>query len=274
MKTVFANKIDFAYLEEGQGQMVLLLHGFPDTAHSWDAVRPALAKAGFRALSPFMRGYAPTEIPKDGEYGTETLSRDVITLIEETNKGNPAIVVAHDWGASAAYAAAALCPGLFRALITVALPHPAVVNPTPGILWGVRHFMSLRIPGMAWWIRRSNFAQIDELVKRWSPGWDVPENETAAVKECFKTPGSLEAAMGYYAAMTPWLPSAHRQKISVPTYTFAALNDGILGLETYEKAKSRFTGKYEVIPMQAGHFLHREMPDQFIEKLLEIVKEV
>lgn len=55
LPTVRANGLRFAYLEEGRGPLVLLLHGFPDTAHTWDRTRPALAQAGFRAVSPFMR---------------------------------------------------------------------------------------------------------------------------------------------------------------------------------------------------------------------------
>ena len=57
---VRANGLRFAYLEEGRGPLVLLLHGVPDTAHTWDAVRPALAAAGFRAVSPFMRDPGPS----------------------------------------------------------------------------------------------------------------------------------------------------------------------------------------------------------------------
>jgi hypothetical protein len=56
---VEANGLRFGFLAEGDGPLVLLMHGFPDTPHTWDHVRPALAAAGFRAVSPFMRGYAP-----------------------------------------------------------------------------------------------------------------------------------------------------------------------------------------------------------------------
>jgi pimeloyl-ACP methyl ester carboxylesterase len=58
--SVRANGIAFHYLEMGQGPLVLCLHGFPDNAHTYDALLPALAGAGFRAVAPFMRGYAPT----------------------------------------------------------------------------------------------------------------------------------------------------------------------------------------------------------------------
>ena len=72
-KTVEANGLKFAYLEQGTGPLVLLVHGFPDTAHTWRDVMPAIAEAGFRAVAPFTRGYKPTEIPKDGDRRTFTV---------------------------------------------------------------------------------------------------------------------------------------------------------------------------------------------------------
>jgi pimeloyl-ACP methyl ester carboxylesterase len=63
IKFVHANGLKFAYIEEGSGPLVLLLHGFPDTAHTWDDLRPRIAAHGYRAVSPFMRGYHPSAIP-------------------------------------------------------------------------------------------------------------------------------------------------------------------------------------------------------------------
>ena len=66
--TVRANNLEFGILEVGSGPLALCLHGFPDTAHTWRHLLPALAGVGFRAVAPFMRGYAPTGIPADGAY--------------------------------------------------------------------------------------------------------------------------------------------------------------------------------------------------------------
>jgi len=78
---VDANGLRFAFLEEGSGPLVLLLHGFPDTAHSWDDLRPRIAAKGYRAVSPFMRSYSPSGIP-DRDTDQETLARDPLALIE------------------------------------------------------------------------------------------------------------------------------------------------------------------------------------------------
>jgi pimeloyl-ACP methyl ester carboxylesterase len=247
-----------------------LLHGFPDTPHTWNHARPALAAAGFRAVSPFQRGYAPTEIPAGEAYDAETLGRDALGLITALGE-ETAIVVGHDWGASAAFAAAALGPERVRKLITVAIPHPASLVPTPGMLWKVRHFVTLQLPGAAARIRADNFAIVDELVQRWSPTWKVPAGETDAVKKAFREPGCLEAALGYYRALRPRPPAALRGKITVPSAAFAGLDD-IVAPAAYERARRWYAGEYEIVTMPGGHFMHREHPARFVKELLRLVE--
>src|SRR5436305_3354541 len=78
---VRANNIEFHTLEIGDGPLVLCLHGFPDTAWSFRHQMPALADAGFRAVAPFMRGYAPTSVPPDGRYDVAALAEDALNPI-------------------------------------------------------------------------------------------------------------------------------------------------------------------------------------------------
>jgi pimeloyl-ACP methyl ester carboxylesterase len=269
LQHVQANGLRFAYFEEGRGPLALLLHGFPDTPYTWDAVRPALAAAGFRAVTPFTRGYAPTEIPREEAYDADTLGRDALALIEALGE-EKAFLVGHDWGASAAYSAAGLGPERLRMLVTVAIPHPAALVPTPRLLWGVRHFLTLSLPGAATRIRAEGFATIDMLVHRWSPGWDVPPGETAAVKAALSEPGSLEAALGYYRALRPWLPAGQRRRIQVPAAAFAATGD-MISPAAYEHARSRYTERYEVVDVPGGHFPHREHPEGFIRELVRVL---
>ncbi len=267
---VRANGLRFTCIEEGAGPLVLLLHGFPDTPHTWDDVRPALAAAGYRAVSPYTRGYAPTEVPADGRYDMDTLGRDALALVEALGEER-CVLVGHDWGAAAAYAAASLGPERVARLVTVAIPHPASLRPSLRKLWGARHFVTLRLPGAAARTRAHDFAVIDELVRRWSPGWSVPQGETDAVKESFRQPGSLDAALGYYRAMTPVPSPSMRAKIRVPTVALAPERDGVLDREDYEHARRRFTGGYEVVEVPGGHFAHREHPARFNEALLRAV---
>lgn len=273
METVRANGVDFAYLSAGSGPLVLLLHGFPDTAHTWDRTITALAEAGFRAVAPCMRGYHPTSIPTDGKYDSDTLGRDVLALIEALGE-KQAIVVGHDWGASAAYSAAALGPERVKLLVTVAIPHPRAMKPTPKLFWTLRHFLYLRRKGAGAAVRANDGALVDVYWRRWSPAWkSIPAAETAHVKAAFAQPGCAEAACGYYAAVTlPTLPPSHRQQVKVPTVSFAGEHD-MIAPRAYEKARRCFDASYEVVIVPGGHFMHREHPEPFVTELVRTLRE-
>src|SRR5580692_7814549 len=122
--TVEANGVEFAYLEAGpaDGPLALCLHGFPDTAHTWRHLLPALGDAGYHAVAPFLRAYAPTAIPADGQYQTGALARDVNALHQALGGTGDAVVVGHDWGALATYGAVAHQPDRWRRVVTAAVP--------------------------------------------------------------------------------------------------------------------------------------------------------
>jgi pimeloyl-ACP methyl ester carboxylesterase len=120
--SVHANGIDITYLECGSGPLALCLHGFPDSAHTWRHLLPALAESGFRAVAPFMRGYAPTSVPTDGLYQTGALAADANALHAALGGGDDAVLVGHDWGAPAAYGAAGSAPDRWRRVGGMAVP--------------------------------------------------------------------------------------------------------------------------------------------------------
>ena len=266
-RVVKANGIAFTCLEEGEGPLVLLVHGFPDTAHSWDAVRPALAAAGYRAVSPFTRGYAPTSQPPDGDYRMEALADDVVALIEALG-AESAIVIGHDWGSPAAHGAAIKAPSRVKMLVTVAIPHPASVRLTPALVWKARHFIAFRRRRAADKLRANDFTHVDELVRRWSPAWNPPPEETAAVKRAFAEPGCVEAALGYYRAAGNSVPRFLRAPVEVPTLAFAGATDPAAGPAFFERARRWYRAGYEVVTLPGGHFLHREHPAEFRAELL------
>lgn len=272
VRHVTANGVRFAYLEEGRGPLVLLLHGFPDTAHSWDRVRPALAAAGYRAVSPFMRGYHPTAVPDDGAYDAEALGRDALALIAALGEQR-AVVIGHDWGAIAAYAAANLEPATLRLLVTVAIPHPASLRPFPRIVWGARHMFAFQRKDAEERVRADDFAYVDMLYRRWSPTWSLPAGETRAVKQALREPGCLEAALGYYRAIRVPAPQVLRRHITAPSAVFCGTDDPILKPRDYEHARRFHRAQHEVICMPGGHFLHREHPERFIRELSRLLSQ-
>ncbi|AKK26640.1 alpha/beta fold hydrolase [Mycobacterium sp. EPa45] len=263
---VEANGLTFAYIEEGSGPLVLMLHGFPDTAHTWDDLRPRIADRGYRAVSPFMRGYHPTAVPT-ADPDQETLARDVLALITALG-ASEAVLIGHDWGAAAVYGAAALRPDRVSKLMTVAIPHPATLLPSPRKLWGARHFAAYKLPGAAKRFARNNFEALPAIYRRWSPTWTPSAAEFDAVRECFASPGTLDAVFGYYRKLSP-LPSASmRTKITVPTVVIAGSDDPVAKPSDFRRAARMFEGEYIIEEVPGGHFMHREHPELFAARAL------
>lgn len=282
---VHANGLRFATLEAGDGPLVLCLHGFPDHARSFRHQLPVLATAGFRAVAPFMRGYAPSDVPADGPYQSAVLGQDAAALIEALGYQRAA-VFGHDWGAVAAYGAAVLAPDRVARLVTAAVPHGAAF-PTALMTnydqqrrsWYMFFFQS-PLADMA--VAYDDLRFIERLWQDWSPGWTVPAEEMAALKHTFSEPGVLAAALGYYRHtlnplnQRPELAEI-QQRVSLspvlaPTLYFHGDRDGCVGAELADGMEQMFPhGLEKVIVPGAGHFVHQEKPDLVNAKLLEFL---
>ena len=121
-RMVAANGLEFGLLEAGTGPLALCLHGFPDSAHTWRHLLPALAEAGFHAVAPFQRGYAPTAVPDDACYSIGALVADAVALHRVLGGDGQAVLIGHDWGAEAAYGAASFAPDRWRRVVTLGIP--------------------------------------------------------------------------------------------------------------------------------------------------------
>src|SRR6476661_5695588 len=199
---IAANGLTFAYLEAGSGPLALCLHGFPDSAWGWRHLLPALADAGYHAVAPFQRGYAPTEVPADGRYQTGALGLDACALHDGFGGDADAVLIGHDWGAMAAYAAAAWQPDYWRRIVTAAVPPASAL--TSGFFsfdqlhrsWYMFFFQS---PLAELAVPMNDLEFIDRLWADWSPGYDAAE-DLVHVKDCLRDPANLMAAIGYYRA--------------------------------------------------------------------------
>jgi len=268
VSTVNANGIDIAYFDAGEGPLVILLHGFPDTPHTWDAIAPQIAAAGYRTIAPFLRGYAPSGIPSADADGVVT-GHDVIALIEALGYEN-AIVIGHDWGALATYAAANIAPERITKMVTIAIPHPRTYLMHPDALGSSPHFEELAQPDAAMNVAADDFARIDELYAQWSPQWQVPAEELEPVKNAFTAPGSLDAALGYYRsfAATTLPPMELFSATSVPALCFWGTNDGAGDQSPFESQQDAFTVPIEVVELPTGHFVHREAEAELTSRVL------
>jgi pimeloyl-ACP methyl ester carboxylesterase len=129
------NGITMHVAEQGEGPLVLLLHGFPESWYSWRHQIPALAAAGYRVVAPDQRGYCATDSPAAvDQYTIMHLVGDVVALVEALGERS-AVVVGHDWGAPVAWCTAQLRPDLVRGVVGLSLP-PARRGPVPPLVAG------------------------------------------------------------------------------------------------------------------------------------------
>ena len=119
--------LTFHALSEGDGPLVLCLHGFPDCPHTFAPQMQAIANAGFRAVAPWMRGYHPDTIPEDQCYQTAALAKDMISLIDALEY-DTAILYGHDWGTATANLATVLNAQRVTKLITSAVPYGSALT--------------------------------------------------------------------------------------------------------------------------------------------------
>ena len=121
-RTVETNGIRMHVAEQGEGPLVLLCHGFPESWYSWRHQLQGLADAGFHAVAPDMRGYGQTDQPAEiDQYTLLHLVGDMVGLVDALG-GAPAVIAGHDWGAPVAWHAALLRPDRFRAVIGLSVP--------------------------------------------------------------------------------------------------------------------------------------------------------
>ena len=283
--TVEANGLRFGYLAAGDsGPLALCLHGFPDSAWTWRHLLPLLADAGYRAVAPWLRGYAPTSVPDDGVYQLAMVGRDVSGLNAALGGDSDAVLIGHDWGAVAAYAAVHDTP--WRRLVTLAVPPTGAV--TAGFFsydqlqrsWYM-FFFQHPLAEMA--VAMGDLAFIDRLWADWSPGYDASE-DVPHVKDALRDPANLAAALGYYRATLGGvglstdpeinaLQTASSGPVPVPTLYLHGQDDGCMGVELAEAARPFLPteGSRVEIVEKSGHFLHLERPDVVNPLILEFL---
>ncbi len=123
-RTISANGIEIFLLEQGEGPLVVLCHGWPELSYSWRHQIAALAAAGFHVAAPDMRGFGRTSAPADiGAYSIFDTVGDMVALVAALGE-NRAAIVGHDWGAPVAWHAALFRPDVFSAVAGMSVPPP------------------------------------------------------------------------------------------------------------------------------------------------------
>ncbi|MDX3457680.1 alpha/beta hydrolase [Streptomyces sp. ME02-8801-2C] len=282
-RTIQAGGREVPILEAGSGPLVLCLHGFPDHAGSWAGMLDRLAQDGYWAVAPAQRGYWPDGAAPDGSYRASATGQDVLDLIEALGRDR-ADLIGHDLGARAAYAAASLDATRVRKIVGMAVPYGPQLRTawlTDGDQqrrsWYMFFFQTaLAEPAVA----LDDFAFIDRLWREWSPGYELPDAERAALKETLRAPGVLTEILGYYRQLfSPPAEEAARAlearasgAITIPALYLHGADDNCFSVEVSDGMDAVFKkGLERVVVPRAGHFLHLEQPKQVADHILSFL---
>lgn len=253
------------------GPLVLLLHGFPQTRHTWRAELPALAGAGYRAWAPDQRGYSPGARPSGIEaYRVENLVADVLALADAAG-ADRFHLVGHDWGGQVAWLTACHHPGRVASLAVLSRPHPRAfveaMTADPAQADRSRHHRSFLDPEATDRLLADGAGRFRQrLVDQ-----GVPRDDLDAYWATLGQREALDAAINWYrAAGGSGLRAGDTPDATVPTLFVWGDADASVGRAAAEGTARHVRGPYRFVELAGvGHFVTDQAPEVFPPLLLE-----
>lgn len=273
-----ANGLKFHCLVEGKGQLLLLLHGFPQSSYAWRHQIAPLAQH-FKVVAPDLRGYGQTDRPLGVEnYAMHHLSGDVVGIIKALGY-EKAYVVGHDWGGAVAWRVAQEHPEVVEKLIVLNAPFPQIF------------FKALRSSfnqmRKSWYIFFFQIPKIPEALFKWRGKQIIKgvlqgtgarkgtftEEDIRRYRENLEQPGAFQAAINYFRAALKAEPPKGGGQVTVPTLLIWGEKDQALGKDLTKGMEKYFTAglKIEYLP-EASHWVMEEEPEKVTQAILEFLK--
>ncbi|MDJ0690858.1 MAG: alpha/beta hydrolase [Xenococcaceae cyanobacterium MO_188.B32] len=276
---IIANGINLHYVTQGEGPLMLMLHGFPEFWYSWRHQIPEFAR-DYKVVALDLRGYNESDKPKQPEaYRMEELLKDVEGVIRGLGYES-CILVGHDWGGAIAWSFAYAYPDLVDRLIVMNLPHPA------------KFMEGLKTPQQllkSWYIFLFQLPWLPELLLQWNDYQAIESvfagtaiDKTAfsptdleAYKDAAAKRGALTAMLNYYRNIFQSLLNDKPQEwsvLNIPTLMIWGEEDTALGKElTYETEKLVNSLQIKYIP-NCSHWVQQEQPqlvNQYMREFLQ-----
>jgi pimeloyl-ACP methyl ester carboxylesterase len=246
---------------------VVLLHGWPQQPSSFEAIASRLNAAGLRTLTPSQRGYTPAARPtRRRDYRTGATAGDVVALLDTAGLAK-AHLVGHDWGGIQAWGAAGWHSDRVATLTVLSTPHPAAFVKS---LWTSRQGLA------SWYMGLFQLPALPEtLVRRTLAKTllesDLPGEFVDRYVEAMAEPGALTGALNWYRG----IPFSMRQPlgpIKVPTSYIWGRRDSALARAAVNLTADYVDGPYEVVELEAGHWLPETVPDLVADAILVRVR--
>lgn len=278
-RDIITNGIRMHYVTQGQGPLVVLLHGFPEFWYSWRYQIPVLAEQGYKVVAPDLRGYNDSDKPRRG-YDVPTLLRDIKGLIEELGY-EKAIIVGHDWGGVLAWAFPMRYPHMTERLIVLNAPHPWAFQRE------LRHAKQLR---MSWYVlafqipwlpdyllARHHARLIGQTIYRTAVRKEAfPPDVLLRYQDAMSKPRAITSALNYYRNLMqrglfrPMNRNTQRS-IEVPTLLIWGEQDVALSIELTKDLEQWVPNIQVRLIADSGHWVQQEQPELVNHSILEFV---
>lgn len=252
------------------GELVFLLHGFPQTSAAWRHQLDALGAAGYRVVAPDQRGYSPGARPVGVErYRITHLVADVLAMADELG-GHRFHLVGHDWGAMVAWQVAGRHPGRLRTLTAVSVPHPVAFAAALGDQGGDQAKRSsyvslLRSEGAV----ETLLADDAAVLRSFYEASGMSTDEAAPYLELLRDPAALDAAVNWYRAADAAAVEG-LGPITTPTLYVWSTDDVALGREAAERTADHVEGPYRFEVLEGvDHWIPEHAADELNRLLVD-----
>jgi pimeloyl-ACP methyl ester carboxylesterase len=262
MRSFVRDGLTFEFRDEGprDAEPVVLLHGWPGGAETWEDVAPALTSDGWRTLTPNQRGYSPDARPRQiRAYGMPHLVDDVLALLDAAAIER-AHVIGHDWGGAVAWALASRRPDRVGTLTVLSTPHPVAMARalrSSDQLVRSGYVAAFQVPWVAERILRSGGGRVLRQALRLS-GLDAARADRYVARQL--RPGALRASLAWYRAL-PFVGADLPGDIAVPTLYVWSTGDSALGPAAADRTQDHVSGPYRFQILQGvSHWLPETVP--------------
>lgn len=259
------------------GELVVLLHGFPEFWYGWKNQIDVLADAGYRVVVPDQRGYNKSEKPKGvDEYHIDKLRDDVVEIIYQFNRDN-AIIIGHDWGGAAGWHIASTQPEAVRKFIAINIPHPAVMPEVmrrhPKQIFKSLYMLFFQIPWLPEKLLSINDYKImKRTLKQSSNKNTFSRMDLDEYQKAWSENGALTGMLNWYRAVPDGLKSLE-EKVEVPVQIIWGMNDRFLSKELAE-ASFKLLGTGTIVWIEnATHWVNHEQPEMVNRHILRFLEE-
>ncbi|PRY82278.1 alpha/beta fold hydrolase [Alkalibacterium olivapovliticus] len=267
---VETNGINLHVVQHGpeDGEIVLLLHGFPEFWYGWHHQITYLANRGYRVWAPDQRGYNLSDKPKKThDYEMNQLVKDVVGLIKAT-KQEKVYLVGHDWGGIVAWRVARAYPELLKKLVILNAPHSGAlrhhIKKHPTQLLKSSYILFFQLPSIPEKLLKSaNGRNAAEALQKTSNEGAFSEEDLTEYKKAWARPRAMQSMLNWYRANAKNMASSKVSKqVTVPTQIIWGENDQFLGKEMATESLKFCDNGRGILLSDATHWLHHEQPDR------------